>query len=69
MGQCSREVPASSRSHRCRAANEKVHVGSVLVSSPEVFQVSLHSLKGEEGGAAGSGGNQEWQSKLIETYF
>lgn len=69
MGQCSREVSASGRSHRCGATHEEIHVGSVLVSSPEVFQVPLHSLKGEEGGAAGSGGNQEWQSELMETYF
>lgn len=69
VGQCSREVSASSRSDRRRAAHEKVHVGSVLVSSPEVFQVPLYSLKGEEGGAIGSGRNQEWQSKLIKADF
>lgn len=69
VGQCSREVPAGGRSHRRRAAHEEIHVGPVLVSSPEVFQVPLHSLKGEEGGAAGSGRNQEWQGNLIKTDF
>lgn len=63
MGERSREVPAGSKSDGRRTAHEEVHVGTVLVCSPALLQVSLHCIQSLQSGAARKRGCPEWKGQ------
>lgn len=59
VGECTGEIPAGCQPDGRRATHEEVHVGSVLVGSPEVLQIPLHRIQSPQSGAASQRGGPE----------
>lgn len=78
VGECTWEVPAGCEPDGRRAAHEEVHVGPVLVGSPEVLQIPLHRLQSPQSGPARQRGGPErkggtnveiWQDLRLQILF
>lgn len=55
------KVHGSRRTDRCGESHEEDHVGTILVGSSTVLQVSLHCIQGQPCGACGAGSYQVWK--------